>query len=62
MKNFGVGGYSVYQAFRRMERVESGPETASVIVLNIYDDDHFRNLDALRSIRSPGTGQPFTLP
>ena len=30
----------------------SGPEVASHIVLNIYDDDHFRNLDSLRSIRS----------
>ena len=63
VKNFGVGGYSVFQAFRRMQRVElSGPEVASLVILNIYDDDHFRNLDALRSIRSPGTGQPFTLP
>ena len=62
VKNFGVGGYSVHQACTRMERVELGPETATHIILNIYDDDHFRNLDALRSIRSPGTGQPFTLP
>ena len=63
VKNFGVGGYSVHQAFRRMQRVElEGPEVASLVVLNIYDDDHFRNLDSLRSIRSPGTGQPFTLP
>ena len=30
----------------------SGPEVASHIVLNIYDDDHYRNLDSLRSIRS----------
>lgn len=45
VKNFGVGGYSVFQAFRRMARVElGGPEVASLVILNIYDDDHFRNL------------------
>ena len=36
--------------FRRW--VSAGPEVASHIILNIYDDDHYRNLDSLRSIRS----------
>jgi hypothetical protein len=48
------------QALSRMRRVEAGPERATHVILNIYDDDHFRNLDALRSIRSTGTGQVTT--
>ena len=37
--NYGVGGYSVYQAYRRMLRVEK-QDGAGYIILNIYDDDH----------------------
>jgi len=48
--NFGVGGYSVYQAYLRMLREEE-KAPAEYIILNIWDDDHFRNLDAWRSIR-----------
>ena len=48
--NYGIGGHSVYQAYRRMRIVE--PNTpAEYIILNIYDDDHYRNLDVWRSIR-----------
>jgi hypothetical protein len=60
--NFGVGGYSVYQAFLRMKLVgEADP--AEYVILNIWEDDHFRNLDAWRSIRfgSPTPGG-WTLP
>jgi hypothetical protein len=60
LANFGVGGYSVYQAYRRMLKVES--ETpAEYVILNIWDDDHYRNLDAWRSIRARRRGR-FTLP
>ena len=60
VKNFGIGGFSVYQAFRRMKVVE--PHTpAEYVILNIWDDDHFRNLDAWRSIRMGRQGR-FTLP
>ena len=52
IENFGVGGYSVYQAFRRMKFVEER-HPAEYIVLNIYDDDHYRNLDSWRNIRLP---------
>ena len=52
IENFGVGGYSVYQAFRRMKLVEE-THPAEYIVLNIYDDDHYRNLDSWRNIRLP---------
>ena len=62
IRNYGVGGYSVYQAYRRMLKVEK-QTGAEYIILNIYDDDHFRNLDAWRSIRSGANSQcGFTLP
>jgi len=62
IRNYGVGGYSVYQAFLRMRLVER-EVPARWIVLNIYDDDHFRNLDAWRSIRVGSRGiVGFTLP
>jgi hypothetical protein len=62
IRNYGVGGYSVYQAFRRMLKVEK-ENRAQYIILNIWDDDHFRNLDSWRSIRF-GRRTPcgFTLP
>ena len=53
VRNYGVGGYSVYQAYRRMCKVHhEGKQIASHIIFNIFDDDHFRNLDAWRSIRT----------
>ena len=60
IRNFGIGGYSVYQAYRRMRKVEA-EHPAEYIVLNVWDDDHFRNLDAWRSIRMGRQGR-FTLP
>ncbi len=43
VRNFGIGGYSVYQAYLRMLREEK-QSPAKYIVFNIFDDDHFRNL------------------
>lgn len=51
LRNFGVGGWSVYQAYLRMLREEQRAP-AEFIVFNIYEDDHFRNLDAWRNIRA----------
>jgi hypothetical protein len=62
IRNYGVGGYSVYQAYRRMLKVEK-ENPAEYIILNIWDDDHFRNLDSWRSIRfGHRTSCGFTLP
>ncbi len=61
--NFGVGGWSVYQAYLRMKREEK-KNPADYIIFNIWGDDHFRNLDAWRNIRvkqMSGFGEP-TLP
>lgn len=52
IRNYGVGGYSVYQAYRRMLHVEGqGRHRAQFLLLNIYDDDHYRNLDSWRRLR-----------
>jgi hypothetical protein len=62
IRNYGVGGYSVYQAYRRMLKVEK-EHSASHIILNIYDDDHSRNLDPWRSLRFGKRGvDAFPLP
>jgi hypothetical protein len=62
VRNYGVGGYSVYQAYRRMLKVER-QIAGGTIILNIWDDDHYRNLDAWRSIRfGYGSRCGFTLP
>jgi hypothetical protein len=52
IRNFGVGGHSVYTAYKRAMRTEPGDCSAEYILLNIYDDDHVRNLDALRWVRT----------
>lgn len=63
IRNYGVGGYSVYQAYRRMLKVEK-QKSAGYIILNIYEHDHLRNLNAWWSI-GHGVAGPhigFTLP
>jgi hypothetical protein len=46
LRNFGVGGYGVYQAYRRLVREEQTAAGASHVVLNIWRDDHVRSLYA----------------
>src|SRR5262245_29098692 len=61
IRNYGVGGYSVYQAYRRMLRVEKAGG-ARYIVFNVYGYDHYRNLSPwwpISGVRSP---HDFTLP
>jgi hypothetical protein len=43
VRNYGIGGYSVYQAYLRMLREEQRAP-AKYIIFNIFDDDHARNL------------------
>ena len=50
VRNFGIGGWSVYQAYLRMLKEEERTPS-DVIIFNIYHDDHCRNLDAWRNIR-----------
>ncbi|MDX1979824.1 MAG: hypothetical protein SFV51_06130 [Bryobacteraceae bacterium] len=44
IRNFGVGGYGVYQAYRRMVREERTNHAAQNLVLYIWGDDHIRSL------------------
>jgi len=43
VRNYGIGGYSVYQSYLRMLR-EERRAPAKTIIFNIFDDDHYRNL------------------
>lgn len=44
IRNFGVGGYGVYQAYLRLVRTESTSLGAPYAILNIWGDDHHRSL------------------
>ena len=49
IRNFGVGGYGVYQAYNCAMKIEAIKDLAAeYIILNIWDDDHMRNIDAAR--------------
>lgn len=50
IRNFGIGGYSVYQSYRRM-LIQEAETPADKIIFNIFDDDHYRNLTGWRNIR-----------
>jgi hypothetical protein len=51
VRNFGIGGWSVYQAYLRMLKEEKRTP-AKYLIFNIYGDDHLRNLDSWRNIRA----------
>jgi hypothetical protein len=44
IRNFGVGGYGVFQAFARLRRMEQTAIKAPWLIFNIFDDDHRRTL------------------
>ncbi|MBD3174936.1 MAG: hypothetical protein GF320_07135 [Armatimonadia bacterium] len=48
IRNYGVGGYGVYQAYLRMVANEPGPDGTPYVVLNIWGDDHHRSMMAWR--------------
>jgi len=50
VRNYGIGGWSVYQAYLRMLKEEKR-KPSDYIIINIYEDDHKRNLDSWRNIR-----------
>ena len=51
IRNFGIGGYSVYQSYRRM-LLQEAETPAQYIVFNIYSDDHY-HFPMSKSIRQP---------
>jgi hypothetical protein len=44
IRNFGMGGFGVYQAYRRMRREERTDHGAEYLILYIWGDDHTRSL------------------
>ncbi len=49
IRNFGVGGYGVYQTYQRAMMTEVDKDLAAeYIIMNVWDDDHMRNVDAAR--------------
>ena len=44
IRNFGMGGYGVYQAYRRMVREESSDHGAEYLIFYLWGDDHIRSL------------------
>src|SRR5215472_2091072 len=61
IRNYGIGAYSVYQAYLRMRREESR-NPAPYIILNIFGDDHFRNLISYQVIAMGKIWQHFCPP
>ena len=44
IRNFGMGGFGVYQAYRRMIREEQTDKGAKYVMLYVWGDDHLRSL------------------
>jgi hypothetical protein len=44
VRNFGMGGFGTYQAYRRMLRQEKTDAGAQYVMLYIWGDDHLRSL------------------
>jgi hypothetical protein len=44
IRNFGMGGYGAYQAYRRMAREERTDHGAKYLIFYIWGDDHIRSL------------------
>ena len=44
IRNFGMGGYGVYQADRRMVREEQREHAAKYVIFYVWGDDHIRSL------------------
>jgi hypothetical protein len=44
VRNFGMGGFGFYQAYRRMLREEQTEKGAEYVMLYIWGDDHVRSL------------------
>ena len=44
IRNFGMGGYGAYQAYRRMVREEATDHGAEYLIFYVWGDDHIRSL------------------
>ena len=57
IRNFGMGGFGVYQAYRRMIREETTENDAEYVILYIWGDDHIRSLLRCRYMLTKGWNQ-----
>lgn len=53
IRNYGIGGFGVYQAYRRLTEVEKSDLGAPFVILNIWGDDHHRSISAWRWLTFP---------
>lgn len=53
IRNFGVGGFGVYQAYRRLLKIEATEQRAKYLIFNIWGDDHLRSVYAWRWLAFP---------
>lgn len=53
IRNYGIGGFGVYQAYRRLLRNEETDQGAPFLVFNIWGDDHLRSVYAWRALSFP---------
>ena len=70
IRNYGVGSYGVYQAYRRMLREEQTTDSAKYIIFYIWGDDHTRSLMRCRCMmfrefsaeldKTDGVGKTFS--
>ena len=57
IRNFGMGGLGVYQAYRRIVREERTDHSAKYIILYLWGDDHIRSLLRCRYMLIKGWNQ-----
>jgi 5S rRNA maturation endonuclease (ribonuclease M5) len=50
IRNFGMGGFGVYQAYRRMLREEMSEHDADYIIFYMWGDDYFRSVFRCRYV------------
>lgn len=53
IRNFGIGGFGVYQAYRRLLRKEATDLAAPFVIFNIWGDDHLRSVNSWRWLTMP---------
>ena len=54
IRNYGIGGFGVYQAYRRLLEIETSDLGAPFVILNIWGDDHHRSIMSCRWLSFPG--------
>lgn len=53
LRNFGIGGFGVYQAYRRLLDTEKTDLGAKYLIFNLWGDDHYRSIYSWRWLSFP---------